>query len=62
MSTEKNYTFWITTPDGQEIQWRGLTQKQAESMNKLTEDAVVWSGVRGFGWSEMNKKSIWSER
>lgn len=62
MEKENDYTFWIDTPDGQEIQWRRLTKRQAEAMHKLTEDGIVWAGVRAFGWAKQSEKGAWYEK
>lgn len=52
MSEEKRYVFFIAHNDGQEFRWRNLTRRQAESMNKWTEEHIDWINVKSFGWGE----------
>lgn len=48
----KRYEFFITDTNGATFRWRNLTKRQAESMNKWTEDHVDWLNVASFGWGE----------
>ena len=43
------YRFYIETPDGEEIEWRGLTKKQARDMYAYT-NAHQPSNVSRSGW------------
>jgi hypothetical protein len=45
------YRFYIETPDGEEIEWRGLSRKQARDMYAYTS-AHQPSNVIAFGWEE----------
>jgi hypothetical protein len=44
-----NYRFYIETPDGVEIEWCGLTRKQARDMMAYT-NAHQPSNVSRSGW------------
>lgn len=50
---EHEFEFFIADKDGATFRWRNLTKRQAESMNKWTEDHIDWSNVASFGWGEM---------
>lgn len=45
------YRFYIETPDGEEIEWRGLTRKQARDMYAYTDAHQPSNAVR-YGWEE----------
>ncbi len=47
-----SYRFYIEAPDGTEIEWRGLTKKQARDMYAYT-DAHQPSNATGYGWEEL---------
>jgi hypothetical protein len=49
----KRYIFFITNKDGATFRWCNLTKRQAESINKWTEDHIDWLNVASFGWREM---------
>lgn len=49
----KRYVFFICNNDGAEFRWRNLTERQASSMHKWTEDHIDWLNVKSFGWEEM---------
>lgn len=46
-----SYLFWVETIEGERIEWRGLSARQAKSMYASTEKRVPDS-VRSFGWEE----------
>lgn len=43
------YRFYIETPDGVEIEWCGLTRKQARDMHAYTDAHQPSNAVR-YGW------------
>lgn len=43
------YRFYIETPDGVEIEWRGLSRKQARDMHAYTDAHQPSNAVR-YGW------------
>lgn len=45
------YRFYIETPDGQEVEWRGLTKKQARDMYAYTDAHQPCNVVR-CGWEQ----------
>ena len=47
-----SYRFYIETADGTEVEWTGLTKKQARDMYAYT-DAHQPSNATGYGWEEM---------
>ena len=49
----KRYVFFIVDTDGSELRWRNLTEKQARSLHKWTEEHIDWSNINSFGWEEM---------
>ena len=53
MNDQTKYIFWLELRDGQEIRWSGLSQNKAVSMHKWTEDSVLWTNVKAYGWEEM---------
>jgi hypothetical protein len=46
------YRFYIETTEGTEVEWTGLTKKQARDMYAYT-DAHHPSNATGYGWEEM---------
>ena len=46
------FRFYIETPDGEEIEWCGLTRKQARDMYAYTDAHQPSNAVR-YGWEEM---------
>lgn len=51
-NTKVYYRFYIETPDGEEIEWCGLTRKQARDMYAYTDAHQPSNAVR-YGWEEM---------
>lgn len=49
----KLYVFFICSNEGVMFHWRRLTERQAKSMHKWTEENVDWLNVKSFGWEEM---------
>ncbi len=45
------YRFFIETPDGEEIEWCGLSRKQARDMYAYTDAHQPSNAVR-YGWEE----------
>lgn len=43
------YTFHMTTLDGELVEWRNLSLRQAQSMHKWTEDNLP-PNVKSYGW------------
>ena len=52
----KRYEFFITDTNGATFRWRNLTKRQAESMNKWTEDYIDWLNVASFGFLALTVK------
>jgi len=49
---ETKYVFWVELRNGEELRWPRLTQRQATSMHKWTEERTPLE-VKAFGWEEM---------
>lgn len=43
------YAFYITTTSGEVVEWRGLTLKQAKTMQTLTDKHLPLN-VKNYGW------------
>ena len=52
-----SYRFYIETADGTEVEWTGLTKKQARDMYAYT-DAHQPSNVVRSGWEEINATQL----
>ena len=50
--SETKYVFWVELSDGQEIRWSNLTKHKAQNMHKWTEESVLWSNIKAYGWGE----------
>lgn len=46
------YRFYIRLTNGEEVEWTGLTKKQARDMYAYT-DKTMPSNVTGCGWEEI---------
>lgn len=46
------FLFYITTKEGERIEWRGLSKKDALLMYNTTDKTRWESVMRGFGWRE----------
>jgi hypothetical protein len=51
IKVETKYAFWIELTDGQEVRWSGLTLRQVQSMNKMTDTRLPLN-IKAFGWEE----------
>lgn len=45
------YRFYVHLRDGTEVEWRGLTRKQARDMYAFTRNRTP-DNVSGYGWEE----------
>ena len=48
----KRYVFFICDKDGAETRWTNLTERQARTLHKWTEEHIDWSCINSFGWEE----------
>ncbi len=46
-----NYVFWIELHEGQRVEWRGLTERQAKTMYARTENRLPYN-VQRYGWEQ----------
>ena len=46
---ERRYKFWLETDEGQRVEWRSLSERQARDMYNRTR-ASHPDNVRLFGW------------
>lgn len=57
MAEAQQYMFYITTKEGEDICWHGLTEIQAYRMNRTTT-ARAPSNILRFGWSRDPLQSL----
>jgi hypothetical protein len=51
MARENNYVFYITTNEGEDIIWEGLTEIQAFRMDRTTRQHAP-SNILRYGWGK----------
>jgi hypothetical protein len=47
------YRFFVQLRNGELLEWRNLTERQAKAMQALADDHIGWTNVNAFGWEEM---------
>ena len=52
---KETFTFYVTLINGQTIQWKNLSQRDASQMHKITGKTIDSDAVARFGWEPSDK-------